>query len=74
MKTTLKIKNGDGMTVVSNDRGDKWECLGNMPELYSLGALVFFTLQSTFRKCLFWSSRFEIEMTITCLPEKTKKK
>ena len=64
MKAKIKIERKDGMTILSNDRGDQWTCLGNMPELYSLSALVTFTLQRAFEKAKLFSDDFEIEMEV----------
>lgn len=63
-KTILKVVRKKGKTILMNDTGSKWESLGNMPEKYALGALIFFTLERTFEATQCYSDEFEIEMTI----------
>lgn len=63
-KTILKVVRKKGKTILMNDTGSKWESLGNMPERYSLGALIFFSLERAFETTQCISDEFEIELTI----------
>lgn len=63
----IKAVRKNGRTTISNDRGDKWSCLGNMPERYSIAALVSFTLCERVGKIACVSDNFEIEMRIKIL-------
>ena len=63
-KTILKVVRKNGKTIMKNDTGSKWESLGNMPERYALGALIFFTLEKAFETTECYSDEFEIELTI----------
>lgn len=58
-----------GRTTISNDKGDKWQSLGNMPELYSIAALVTYTLCTRLEKISAISDKFEITMNIKLLDE-----
>lgn len=63
----IRAERKNGHTIVSNNRGDKWECLGNMPEGYSISALVNFTLIKAIDNMTCCSNRFKVEMIITDL-------
>lgn len=53
-----------GKTVIRNDKGNKWECIGNMPERCVIGALVHSTLERAYEETLCGNDEFEIELTI----------
>lgn len=63
----IRAERKNGHTIVSNNRGDKWECLGNMPEGYSISALVNFTLIKAIDNMTCYSNSFKVEMIITDL-------
>ena len=63
----IRAERKNGRTIVSNNRGNKWECLGNMPEGYSISALVNYTLIKAIDNMTFCSNRFKVEMIITDL-------
>lgn len=63
-KTILTVEQKNGKTVMKNDRGNKWEAIGNIPDKYAIGALVFCTLEKAFEDTKCWSDNFEIELTI----------
>lgn len=63
-KVIIKARRLKGKTIVSNDRGDKWESPGNMPERYAIAALVEFTLERYVSSTAFYSNDFEIEMIV----------
>lgn len=54
----------NGKTVIRNDKGNKWECIGNMPERCVIGALVHSTLERAFEETLCGNDEFEIELII----------
>ena len=66
---TIKAVRKNGHTTISNDRGDKWSCLGNMPERYSIAALVTYTLCTRLDNVSAISDDFEITMNIKLLNE-----
>lgn len=61
---TIKVVRKKGKTVISNDKGNKWGCIGNMPERYTIGALIYFTLEKAFEDIQYCNDEFEIELTI----------
>ena len=63
----IKAVRKKGRTTISNDKGDKWSCLGNMPERYAIASLVTFTLCSRLEKMTAISDNFEITMNIRLL-------
>lgn len=65
----IKAVRKNGRTTVSNDKGDKWSCLGNMPERYSIAALVTYTLCSRLGAISDISDNFEITMNVKLLDE-----
>lgn len=65
----IKAVRKNGRTTISNDKGDKWSCLGNMPERYSIASLVTYTLCARLEKLTAVSDNFEITMNIKLLDE-----
>ena len=65
----IKAVRKNGRTTISNDRGDKWSCLGNMPERYAIASLVTYTLCSRLEAITAISDHFEITMNIKLLNE-----
>lgn len=65
----IKAVRKNGRTTISNDKGDKWSCLGNMPERYSIAALVTYTLCTRLDKISAISDDFEITMNVKLLDE-----
>lgn len=63
----IKAERKNGRTIVSNNRGDKWKCLGNMPEGYSISALVNFTFIKAIDDMYSCHNNFKVEMIITDL-------
>lgn len=63
----IRVKRRNGKTIISNDQGDKWECLGNMPEMYSIAALVSFTLNNRVKWVAAVADCFDITMNIKIL-------
>lgn len=70
---TIRAERKNGKTIVSNNRGDKWECLGNMPEGYSISALVNFTFIRAIDDMMSCHNRFKVEMIITELEDEKSK-
>ena len=70
---TIRAERKNGKTIVSNNRGDKWECLGNMPEGYSIRALVNFTFIRAIDDMMSCHNRFKVEMIITELEDEKSK-
>lgn len=66
---TLHVERRNGKTILSNDKGDKWECLGNMPEVYSIAALVSYTLNNRLKWTAAVADHIKISMTIEILDE-----
>lgn len=71
MSNTVVIKavRKNGRTTIMNDNGDKWSCLGNMPERYSIASLVTYTLCARLGKLSALSDHFRITMNIELLDE-----
>lgn len=65
----IKAVRKNGRTTISNDKGDKWSCLGNMPERYAIASLVTYTLCARLEKLTALSEHFEITMNIKLLDE-----
>lgn len=69
----IRAERKNGHTIVSNNLGHKWECLGNMPEGYSISALVNFTLIRAIDNMTCVSNAFKVEMIITELDNEKSK-
>lgn len=65
----IKAVRKNGRTTISNDKGDKWSCLGNMPERYAIASLVTYTLCARLGQLDAISDNFEITMNIKLLDE-----
>lgn len=65
----IKAVRKNGRTTISNDKGDKWSCLGNMPERYAIASLVTYTLCTRLGTISAISDNFEITMNIKLLDE-----
>lgn len=65
----IKAVRKNGRTTISNDKGDKWSCLGNMPERYAIASLVTYTLCARLGAVSAISDNFEITMNVKLLDE-----
>lgn len=69
----IRAERKNGHTIVSNNLGHKWECLGNMPEGYSISALVNFTFIKAIDDMTCCHNHFKVEMIITDLDNEKEK-
>lgn len=62
--TTIKIVHKDEHTIVSNDKGDKWDINGRLDDATAIASIVFFTLHKEFDKLSGYAENFEIRITM----------
>lgn len=67
MKTTIKINQVQGDTIITNDRGRDWIFSNMVAPSYALGAVIFGTIVPWYDNTCAEHDEFEITLTIKTL-------